>query len=346
VWHRDIKPANVFLPKDGQPAAKLGDFGIARKASVSKTTGVFRGTPEFAAPETALADPEFGAASDVYSLGGTLFALFTNDERAVRPETPTPSGQDYLRAQVGEEARVLRDVNRDVPEDVSNILRECLFKDPRRRPPATEVLAVLEATKAAALGKSSAQTAAIPTNRRPLTRRQAVAAAVLAVGLGVGALALRSGRAPAKAQEVAVAATHGTVDPAAPTSRSTSPAATTLPAAFQPTPVPAAPIPATTASPAVEKGPGGPRRELVARLREGMVEISNGEEMLKDAEVVLVGKAATYKHTIEGWLEPGTTELVSLDDFSPTPPTGEAFREIRVSGSAAKGAKTFRVALK
>lgn len=35
VMHRDVKPANVMLTRDG--AAKLGDFGIARRLGVAET---------------------------------------------------------------------------------------------------------------------------------------------------------------------------------------------------------------------------------------------------------------------------------------------------------------------
>src|SRR5262245_39750409 len=80
VIHRDLKPANVLLPRSRQPVAKLADFGIARLLGAERltSTGIFAGTPKFGSPEAFLGDP-LGTAHDVYSLGLTLYLLFTGN---------------------------------------------------------------------------------------------------------------------------------------------------------------------------------------------------------------------------------------------------------------------------
>src|SRR5215471_4576461 len=86
IIHRDIKPSNVLVCLyDGQPVAKVIDFGVA-KATGPKLTertlftefGQVIGTLEYMSPEQAeLNQLDVDTRSDIYSLGVLLYELLT-----------------------------------------------------------------------------------------------------------------------------------------------------------------------------------------------------------------------------------------------------------------------------
>ncbi|MHB1324492.1 MAG: protein kinase domain-containing protein, partial [Coriobacteriia bacterium] len=73
IIHRDIKPHNLVLTPDG--TIKVMDFGIARAGNTTMTqTGSVLGTAQYISPEQAQGKA-LGPASDLYSLGVTLYEL-------------------------------------------------------------------------------------------------------------------------------------------------------------------------------------------------------------------------------------------------------------------------------
>jgi serine/threonine protein kinase len=84
VIHRDLKPSNILVTEtDGQPLAKVIDFGIARAvipgegAERLTIVGELIGTPAYMSPEQLSADTDVDTRSDVYALGVVLYELFT-----------------------------------------------------------------------------------------------------------------------------------------------------------------------------------------------------------------------------------------------------------------------------
>ena len=76
VIHRDLRPAKLLYARR-QAAVKIRDFGLAKVTETELTrTGLVLGTPSYKSPEQ-LAAGEITPASDVFSLGVTLYQLLT-----------------------------------------------------------------------------------------------------------------------------------------------------------------------------------------------------------------------------------------------------------------------------
>ncbi|HAV27648.1 MAG TPA: hypothetical protein DCX23_04925, partial [Lachnospiraceae bacterium] len=76
IIHRDIKPGNIFISDDGD--YKLGDFGVARKASQTLNTMSTKGTYDYMAPEM-FSPNYYDATVDTYALGIVLYKLLNRN---------------------------------------------------------------------------------------------------------------------------------------------------------------------------------------------------------------------------------------------------------------------------
>jgi len=132
VIHYDIKPLNVMLTADER--VKVVDFGIAGfvQTSLTLTRSTTElptaGTPEYGAPE------QFGTErgderSDLYALGGLLFALLTGQA----PFTG-PNGFAVVQRKLSEAAPSVARLRPDLPPAVVQLVDELLRREPDQRP--------------------------------------------------------------------------------------------------------------------------------------------------------------------------------------------------------------------
>jgi serine/threonine protein kinase len=138
VLHRDVKPANVMMA-DGR--AVLTDFGIATvdEDPALTSTGMLVGSPAFMAPERARGERPT-PASDLWSLGATLFAAVEGDAPFRRDgQLPTLSALLTEQAPPAVHAGPLQPV-----------LAALLDRDPARRPDADHTRHLLADAQAAA----------------------------------------------------------------------------------------------------------------------------------------------------------------------------------------------------
>ena len=123
VTHRDIKPQNILISRT-QNRAFVSDFGLAKlsKDNIFETVdGQLLGTPAYMSPEQADSSKDVGPASDIYSLGATLYHALTG-----RPPFQSANQLETMR-QIREFKLVApRVLNPEIPVDLESICLKAL----------------------------------------------------------------------------------------------------------------------------------------------------------------------------------------------------------------------------
>jgi tRNA A-37 threonylcarbamoyl transferase component Bud32 len=146
ILHRDIKPANVILGRFGETI--LADWGLAKKIGASESDsfagpavdwehdgarmtehGSVLGTLPYMSPEQAQsATGPLSAATDIYSLGATLYHLLTG-----RPPFVGNVYEELRRKVIQGDFRSPRQVDPGVPPALESIVLKAMARDPGDR---------------------------------------------------------------------------------------------------------------------------------------------------------------------------------------------------------------------
>ncbi|MBF0403935.1 serine/threonine-protein kinase [Candidatus Magnetominusculus xianensis] len=128
VVHRDIKPSNIMMTSDMD--VKIGDFSIAQiiSAEVTQIGGII-GSPKYMSPEQ-VKEEEITSQTDLFSLGSVMYELLAH---VVPFDSENVSSLVFKI--VNETPLPVSHYNKDIPEELEQIVQKAMAKDPRNRYP-------------------------------------------------------------------------------------------------------------------------------------------------------------------------------------------------------------------
>src|SRR5262249_6654541 len=134
--HRDLKPGNIFFALDdrGDVIPKVLDFGVSKATGVRSTdfvkttTGAVLGSPAYMSPEQAKGETDVDGRSDVWSLGVILYEALTG-----QIPFDAPNYNALMVTIMMQPHRPIRDVNPDVPAELTAVVDQALAKDKNKR---------------------------------------------------------------------------------------------------------------------------------------------------------------------------------------------------------------------
>lgn len=146
VIHRDLRPGNMLISDSG--LLKVTDFGTSRFLEIAAHGTTVIGSPPYMAPEQFHGKAVF--ASDVYSVGVTMYQMFTG-----RLPYATPAPGDIERLMRGELVTPPRLKNARIPKGLNDVVMRALSPDlTGRYPRATDLLEAVLAARSPAVARA------------------------------------------------------------------------------------------------------------------------------------------------------------------------------------------------
>jgi serine/threonine protein kinase len=126
IYHADLKPNNIMLSKTGD--VKVIDYGLAWMKGQQKNR--VQGTPEYMAPEqvkSRIANEK----SDIFNFGATMYRMCTFKNI---PPVFADGGMALPAKNWKNLLKPARDLNPQVPAELSDLIMQCLAYDANLRP--------------------------------------------------------------------------------------------------------------------------------------------------------------------------------------------------------------------
>ena len=135
--HRDIKPSNILINEFGTPV--LADFGIATDVNSQMSDQVAMSLP-WSAPEIVNMQTSGSVATDVFSLGATLYSLLAG-RTPFEVDDAKQNGPDKLKS------RIVKGIYTPIPRGgipriVEEVLIKAMYKEPHLRHGSMQELAM------------------------------------------------------------------------------------------------------------------------------------------------------------------------------------------------------------
>ena len=127
--HRDVKPSNILVTTFGAPV--LADFGISSSLTRATADEVLAMSIPWSAPEVIAEETAGTVASEVWSLGATVYSLLAGHSPFERRDRGQNS-KEQLRRRIAK--GTYTDIARtDVPASLQAVLARAMSRDPRQR---------------------------------------------------------------------------------------------------------------------------------------------------------------------------------------------------------------------